>query len=791
MFSVIISEKGGSERRETFDRSEINVGRVQGNDLMLPKGNVSKRHARLLCRDGRFIVTDLKSTNGTYVNGRKIAQATIVREGDKIYIGDFVLRVEAGAGAFSSQAPPPIVALADDAPSDVQAGPPPHDAALAPRVELPSAPVLHQQVPAIPPPPVVHEASSDHGLDGGNGPRPKADSGSDAGTVQPPSPAAVSEPPSSQPSSGAERNLKPQGPRIEPSLAKDDRHEVISHFPLEHDPDESVHFAVPAPPRMPTGARVGRSIPAASQTPLPRSVTGVGPQSPGPTAPPTPFALPAPPPPDRTTSPSVGLSALGIQPAGRRSGEPIAPMAPMAPISPMRPRLSSNPDVMRAAAHRAALANLVARVEERVDLRALDSGAKPDEALVAQIDHALDEAASGSRENSEVDAGALVGDARRELVELGPLGMLLDDDDVGEIRVSHHDHVVALHGGRQVRLEVAFTSEHALGRAIRRLCLAAGEPLGDHDPFPVRRLPSGARVLAVVPRGGKERGYAVVIRKPQRADASLDDLVRSGAISRAIASVLAQCVSARANILVAAAAGGGAPLLGALAGAGIDDGLVLLHEGDEILLNHPHTTAIALGETDAERGQATKSAARLRPERLVVPSFTGEVAAELVDAMSEGMDGVIAASRGPSLRQAVARLSADLAARRPGLSHELARNWLASVFDVAIEVARLRDGRLRVLRVADLASGSDIFTFTVERTAAGGAIEGSFAPTGHVPRILEDLAARGVAVDTSVFRRHTRADHAPSPSGATPEADAAQPSPRGGHGEPPKSPARP
>ena len=96
MFTIIISEKGGAERRETFDKNEINVGRVQGNDLMLPKGNVSKHHARLLFRDGRFIVTDLKSTNGTYVNGRKISQATIVREGDKIYIGDFVLRLETG-----------------------------------------------------------------------------------------------------------------------------------------------------------------------------------------------------------------------------------------------------------------------------------------------------------------------------------------------------------------------------------------------------------------------------------------------------------------------------------------------------------------------------------------------------------------------------------------------------------------------------------------------------------------------------------------------------------------------
>jgi pilus assembly protein CpaF len=117
MFSIIITEKGGTERRESYDRTEINVGRVQGNDLMLPKGNVSKRHARLLFRDGRFIVTDLKSTNGTYVNGRKIAQATIVREGDKIYIGDFVLRIEMPGGAAASQDALPAVSSGPAAPA--------------------------------------------------------------------------------------------------------------------------------------------------------------------------------------------------------------------------------------------------------------------------------------------------------------------------------------------------------------------------------------------------------------------------------------------------------------------------------------------------------------------------------------------------------------------------------------------------------------------------------------------------------------------------------------------------
>jgi pilus assembly protein CpaF len=123
------------------------------------------------------------------------------------------------------------------------------------------------------------------------------------------------------------------------------------------------------------------------------------------------------------------------------------------------------------------------------------------------------------------------------------------------------------------------------------------------------------------------------------------------------------------------------------------------------------------------------------------------------------MTGVLAAARAPTLRQATARLAADLAAARPGLPLEAAREWLASAFDLVIEIARLRDGRLRALRVAELhVEGGqltlrDVFTFSVERTAAGGALEGTFHPSGVIPAIVEDLGARGIAVDTAPLRR--------------------------------------
>src|SRR5262245_59908371 len=116
---------------------------------MLPKGNVSKRHARLLYRDGRFIVTDLNSTNGTYVNRRRITQATIVREGDRIYVGDFVLRIELPGGDAAVPSPEPVARpeLASNSDEVSTTGPAP--AAVSVRARRPS----EDDEPARLPPP--------------------------------------------------------------------------------------------------------------------------------------------------------------------------------------------------------------------------------------------------------------------------------------------------------------------------------------------------------------------------------------------------------------------------------------------------------------------------------------------------------------------------------------------------------------------------------------------------------------------------------------------------------------
>src|SRR5215831_14936326 len=102
-FSVILTEKGGATQRLDFESEEITIGRVDENDICLPKGNISKKHTKIVVKDGKIIVLDLKSTNGTFVNGKKLAGPQVIQPSDNVYIGDFILNVEppdldAGAG---------------------------------------------------------------------------------------------------------------------------------------------------------------------------------------------------------------------------------------------------------------------------------------------------------------------------------------------------------------------------------------------------------------------------------------------------------------------------------------------------------------------------------------------------------------------------------------------------------------------------------------------------------------------------------------------------------------------
>jgi pilus assembly protein CpaF len=106
MITMVLTEKGGQPESKKFQTDEITIGRLAGNDIVLAKNNISKKHIKIVNQDGKMVVIDLKSTNGTYVNGKRIDGPYELKEGDKVYIGNYVIDIEQ-PGAESEDMPPP------------------------------------------------------------------------------------------------------------------------------------------------------------------------------------------------------------------------------------------------------------------------------------------------------------------------------------------------------------------------------------------------------------------------------------------------------------------------------------------------------------------------------------------------------------------------------------------------------------------------------------------------------------------------------------------------------------
>jgi|GEM_PF-1578621 len=156
MVNLTLTEKGGSTNELSFDKLEVTVGRVRGNDIVLPKGNVSKHHCRLLLQEDDIVIEDLRSTNGTYVNGRKIGEPTTISTGDKVFVGDFILRIAAVDAMRTSAAAHPEAGSLSSAIPRRPPPPPPRrggslDEAMGSGPKVP--PPLSGRHPAPPPPP--------------------------------------------------------------------------------------------------------------------------------------------------------------------------------------------------------------------------------------------------------------------------------------------------------------------------------------------------------------------------------------------------------------------------------------------------------------------------------------------------------------------------------------------------------------------------------------------------------------------------------------------------------------
>lgn len=149
-----------------------NIGRAEYNDLVVPDESVSTSHAKLQRREGVWVLVDLESTNGTYVDGERITTDAPIAPGSMVRFGDVqlvfeptddALGVAKGGGtkvlesfkpAAPAPAPPPAPPSPPPAPSPAAAAPAPKAApAPAPAPKPAAAATPKPATPAKRPPP--------------------------------------------------------------------------------------------------------------------------------------------------------------------------------------------------------------------------------------------------------------------------------------------------------------------------------------------------------------------------------------------------------------------------------------------------------------------------------------------------------------------------------------------------------------------------------------------------------------------------------------------------------------
>jgi len=644
MFAVVITEKGGSQRKLDFDKTEVTIGRVQGNDIILPKGNVSKRHSRIVLKDNRFIVVDLKSTNGTYVNGRKITSPLVVKAGDKIYIGDFIITLEEPAGASASpggagmSAPPPMPASPMSAP---MGGAPPG---------------------------------------GGFGGSPAPMGGPPPGGGFGGSPAPMGGPP---PGGGFGGSPAPMGASPQGGFGG-------SPAPMGGPPPLGGGARSAPPPPRPGGGGFGPPAPIApAPPPLPRQ------ESPPSEPPPMPagadrFALDEEPA-EETAVPSPRVVQPARSPSGPLQAQREAPAQREAAM-----RTDAPPPQREAPAQREA----PPQREQRE--------APPQREAPAPARMESPRETSRAIEAPRVMGGAAASDVVHEFrtIELGPeglgpLGALMEEVGVLEI-VVEGTSVLVDRGNGLTATGQRFTSGDSVTRVARHLLSRARVQLDASRPIAEATLPDGTHILAILPPVAVG-GALVEIRRVGRPAPSGESLVSAGMLSADMLSTLRKAIATRRNVVVVGPSDAGvAQLVSVLAAmGGSDERLLVIEAMSELPIANPRAVRLAAAGTSFS--ELLVRASRLRADRVVIDGVRGGEAREaLVLAASRG-SGTIVGVRTASGEAVLHHLEslASLVGGRDGVNA-----LVSSAVQVVVRLARGADGSRRIESISEASGGN-------------------------------------------------------------------------------------
>jgi len=352
----------------------------------------------------------------------------------------------------------------------------------------------------------------------------------------------------------------------------------------------------------------------------------------------------------------------------------------------------------------------------------------------------------------------LAGELVNDMLGMGPLQPLLEDEGIADIMVNGPDRVFIEKQGRVTLSNVKFRDAQHVANICQRIASAVGRRIDESSPMVDARLMDGSRVNIVFPPLALDGPY-ISIRKFQRRKIDFARLVAYGSLTAQVARVLEIAGRSRLNIIISGGTGSGKTTMMNALSRMIDpaERVITIEDAAELQLQQPHVVRMETrpanleGKGQVDQRDLVRNALRMRPERIIIGEVRGGEAFDMLQAMNTGHDGSMSTIHANNTRDALTRVENMVQMGNMGLPSRAIKTQIVGAVDIIVQEERHRDGGRRVTQVTDVVGlegdvviMNDIFQFEFTGETPEGRLSGSYKIGRGRPSFWERLVYFGM-----------------------------------------------
>jgi pilus assembly protein CpaF len=352
-----------------------------------------------------------------------------------------------------------------------------------------------------------------------------------------------------------------------------------------------------------------------------------------------------------------------------------------------------------------------------------------------------------------------------EVLGLGPLEPFLKDHSVSDILVNTYNNIYVERYGKLEPTDARFKDDAHLMRIIDKIVSTVGRRIDESTPMVDARLPDGSRVNAIIPPLALD-GPSLSIRRFAVNPLELADLIDSQTLIPEIAELLKGIVRSRLNVIISGGTGSGKTTLLNVLSRFIPENerIITIEDAAELQLKQEHLVRLETrppnieGKGEVVQRDLVRNSLRMRPDRIILGEVRGKEAFDMLQAMNTGHDGSLTTVHANSARDALIRLETMVAMANLEIPSEFIRKYISSAINVLVQVARLVDGRRKLISLQEITgmegniiTMQEIFSFQQTHIDPEGNVKGRFKFHGVRPKFIEKFKVAGIPVSQDLF----------------------------------------